>query len=297
MNKKKILVLGAGGMLGHMLFSKLSGSEDMDVYGTVRNKDKIVGLLDVALCSRVIENVDANDFASIQRTISEIKPDITINCIGIIKQLPGSNDPVTAIGINSLLPHKIAGICAGAGCRLIHFSTDCVFDGKKGNYSEADAPTAADLYGRTKFLGEVAGQNCLTIRTSIIGHELGTHYGLIEWFLAQKKTVSGYRKAIFSGFPTVEIARILSEYVIPDGGLNGLCQVSSEPISKFDLLKLVAKVYGKDIEIVPSDAVDENRSLDSDRFRRITGYKPPEWETLIEDMRENYINSPCYNEK
>lgn len=294
-DKKKILILGAGGMLGHVLFMKMSKCPGFDVYGTVRKINKIKCVLNGDPSLKVIDGVDAYDMDTIKGSMKEIKPGVVINCIGIIKQLPESNDPVTAISINALLPHKLAALCLEQNTRLIHFSTDCVYDGKKGRYTEKDAFTAKDLYGITKYAGEVSGKKCLTIRTSVIGHELGTRFGLIEWFLSQQKRVKGYSKAIYSGFPTAETADVLIKYVIPNEGIEGLYHLSSEPISKYELLKLIAKKYNKSIEIVPSAEVDEDRSLDSSRFRNISGYIPPKWDRLVDLMYDHYKNSPCYN--
>jgi dTDP-4-dehydrorhamnose reductase len=209
-----------------------------------------------------------------------------INAVGLIKQLAGANDALAAIPINSVLPHRLARLCDLVGARLIHISTDCVFSGRKGMYKETDDPDANDLYGRSKFLGEVAYPNTVTLRTSIIGHELSTAHGLVGWFLAQDGTANGYSRAVFSGLSTVELARIIRDYVIPQPELVGLYHVSSDPINKLDLLRLVAKVYGKTIEIIPSEKVVIDRSLDSTRFRQITGYHPPPWDQLVTAMRD-----------
>jgi dTDP-4-dehydrorhamnose reductase len=169
-----------------------------------------------------------------------------------------------------------------------------VFDGKKGNYTEQDTSNAADLYGKTKYLGEVHYPHCVTLRTSIIGHELKGKYGLVEWFLAQEGRVRGFTNAIYSGFPTVEMARIMGEYVIPSESLSGLYHVSSEPISKYDLLKLVSEKYGKEIEIEPYDEFRQDRSLESAHFRNVSGYVPPSWSELVDRMHMNYMESPYY---
>ena len=293
-NKEKVLILGITGMLGHQLFNRLSANGKFSVFGSARSIRGIEPCFDPDHRNRIFQNVDAVSPESFRKLFADIRPDVVINCIGIIKQLPAANDPLTAIGINSLFPHQVAHLCKEYKCRLIHVSTDCVFSGKKGNYSEHDPSDAEDLYGRTKYLGEVSYPHSITLRTSIIGHELKGKYGLIEWFLAQDKKIRGYRRAIFSGFPTIELARIISDVVIPDDTLNGLYHVSSEPISKFDLLTIVAGTYRKNIEIEPYDGVCENRSLDSSAFRNKTGYEPPSWEKLIDNMYRDYINCRCY---
>ncbi len=287
MKNKRLVILGATGMLGHTLFERFSGSGGFDVHATARSGDGLSVFFPPRLVERIKTGVDADDFDSVIRAVEELRPDVVINCIGIIKQSQLAKDPLTSIAVNSLFPHRLAHLCGAAGARLIHISTDCVFDGSKGNYKEDDLSDAEDLYGRTKFLGEVAYPHCVTMRTSIIGHELKGKYGLIDWFLSQEGKVRGFTKAIYSGFPTVEMARIIGEYVIPNEGISGLYHVSSDPISKYDLLKLVAKRYEKKIEIERYDDFHCDRSLDSSRFRGATGYKPPSWPELIDGMRED----------
>lgn len=297
MNEKKtILILGGTGMLGHTLLRYFASCPEYDVWTTARSLDGQEKHFPKDLLGRFYaDSVDANYFDSIIRAVASVKPDIVINCIGIIKQLPLSEDPLTAIAINAVLPHRISLISRAAGARTIHISTDCVFDGRKGMYSEKDPSNAEDLYGRTKFLGEVSYPHCVTLRTSIIGHELKGGYGLVEWFLAQTGKVRGFRKAIYSGFPTIELARIIRDYVLPNPELAGVYHVSSEPISKYDLLSSVAKRYGKEIEIEPYDDFVQDRSLDSALFRQTTGYHPPSWEELIERMHGDFLaNRPYY---
>lgn len=288
MQNAKVVILGATGMLGHTLLTQFSERNNMDVHATVRSTEGLSRWFAAGLLVKVHGGVDADNFDSILRVLGEVRPDVVINCVGIIKQLPIAKDPVFSISINALFPHRLALACKAAGARLIHISTDCVFRGDKGHYTEADPSDADDLYGRSKFLGEVADPHCVTLRTSIIGHELTGGYGLIDWFLAQEGTVKGFTKAIYTGFPTVEMARIIADYVLPDKGLSGLCQVSSEPISKYDLLRLVAERYGKRIEIEPHDEFICDRSLESSRFRAITGYTPPPWPEMVDAMWRDY---------
>lgn len=293
--QQKILILGGTGMLGHLLLRYLSGFPEYSVMATARSIAGMKTHFPEAMLARFLPgSVDVNHFDSVIHAIASAQPDIVINCIGIIKQLPLAEDPLTAIAVNALLPHRIALICRTAGARLIHISTDCVFDGKKGMYTENDQSNAEDLYGRTKFLGEVAYPHCLTLRTSIIGHELKGGYGLIEWFLAQSQKVRGFRKAIYSGFPTIELAGIIRDYVLPNPELNGVYQVSSEPVSKYDLLRLVAHTYGREIEIAPYDDFVQDRSLDSTAFRKATGYHPPPWNELIEAMYSDFSANKNY---
>jgi dTDP-4-dehydrorhamnose reductase len=288
--KTKILVFGATGMLGHTLFAKLSMRDDLDVYATARNTEGLSASLTSELLEKIINHVDADNFDSVLRSIADVRPDIVINCIGIIKQLPIAKDPLISITINALFPHRLAMACKAAGARLIHISTDCVFDGKKGNYTEEDPSDATDLYGRTKYLGEVQYPHSITLRTSIIGHELKGGHGLIEWFLAQEGKIKGYTNAIYSGFPTIEISNIISDYVIPNSDLQGLYHVSSNPISKYELLKLAAERYNKQIDVEPFPDFYLDRSLDSSLFQNITGYRPPSWQELIEKMYVDFIS-------
>ena len=289
----KILILGCDGMLGHKLFSVFANRE-IDISGTIKILNENNEIFLNKYKRKILTGLDADNINDFKKLIEKEKPEIVINCIGIIKQLNISNDPIISISINSLFPHTIAEICKKNNIRMIHFSTDCVFNGLKGNYKEEDFADAKDLYGRSKYLGEVYNNNCLTIRTSIIGHELGTKNGLIEWFLSENKQVKGYLNSIFTGFPTIEIANILYKKIL-SSNLTGLYHVSSNPISKFDLLKIINKIYGKNIEIIPFENKIENRSLNSEKFRIATGYQSPEWVELINNMHEDYKNSDYYH--
>lgn len=286
LSSTKVLILGATGMLGHMLLHFFSARHDYAVSATVRNSEGVERWFAPQLTAAIRSGVDAGDFPSVARTLAEVRPDVVINCIGVIKQLAGAKDPVQCIAINALFPHLLARECAAVGARLIHISTDCVFSGNKGMYREDDFPDCDDLYGRTKLLGEVGYPHSVTLRTSIIGHELHSSVSLVDWFLAQTVKVRGFTNAIYSGFPTVEMARIIAEEVIPRPELSGLYHVSSEPINKYDLLRLVSEIYGKDIEIEPYDDFVCDRSLDSSRFRAATGYVPPSWPELVARMYE-----------
>jgi dTDP-4-dehydrorhamnose reductase len=206
--------------------------------------------------------------------------------VGLVKQHIYAEDPLLALPINSLLPHYLARLSKVSGARLIHISTDCVYSGSRGMYLETDQSDAHDLYGRSKFLGEVHCSNAITLRTSIIGHELNGSKSLVNWFLSQKNCIQGYTKAIFSGLPTVEIARVIHHYILPNSGLNGLYHLSAEPISKFELLSLIKDQYEKEIEIISNEAVVIDRSLDSTKFRVATGFKPKPWVNLIQEMHE-----------
>ncbi|AAU03802.1 dTDP-4-dehydrorhamnose reductase family protein [Rickettsia typhi] len=281
----KILILGVTGMLGNSMFRFLTQDSKFDVCATARNNAATL-YFSKDLTNKLITNVDVANHDSLVEVLNKINPDVVINCIGLVKQLADVNDPLKVLPINSLLPHRLANLCGLIGSRLIHISTDCVFSGKRGNYNESDFPDCDDLYGRSKFLGEVDYPHAITLRTSIIGHELSSNRSLINWFLSTEGCVKGFAKAIYSGFPTVEFARIIRDFVLPNTELHGLYHVASNPINKLDLLKLVAEIYNKEIEIIPSDELIVERSLDSTRFNSITGYKPPEWRELVKRMYE-----------
>ena len=277
----KVLVLGATGMLGHAVFTELAKDPDHAVFATLRT-DSGRRFFTVPLQERLTTGVDVNDLDAVVGVLGRIRPDVVINAVGLIKQLDIVNNPLSALPVNAEFPHRLAGLCALLGARLVLLSTDCVFSGRKGAYTEADSSDAEDLYGKSKYLGEVHHlPHVLTLRTSGIGHELATNHGLLEWFLSQQGEVKGYGKAIYSGLPSVELARVITDYVLPRQELNGLYHVSSSPIAKLELLQLIARQYGKNIRIVPDDKVAIDRSLDSSRFTQVTGYVAAPWPDLI----------------
>ncbi len=280
---QRILILGASGMMGNTILRVLSASDGFEAWGTVRSREA-ADRLPHDLAPRIIETVSCDDFGSITAAIDAVNPHLVINCIGIVKQLAVAKDPLVTLPINALLPHQLARLLEPRGIRLIQLSSDCVFDGKGSMYTEADFASADDLYGRSKFLGEVDYPNAITLRTSTIGHELGSHHGLLEWFLSQAGSVRGFRRAIYTGISTPEFARLIRDFVLPHPNLRGLFHVSGDPINKYDLLVLIREIYGKSIEITPEDSVAIDRSLDSSRFRDMTGYRPPSWRDQILDM-------------
>jgi len=282
----KVLVLGATGMLGHKLLQSLS--KQFSTKGTIRGDGSdFRGYLGVSSDS-IIAHVDAGDIAGVKTAIEEYEPDVVINCIGIVKQLPAAHDPLQSIAINALFPHQLAHICQQRGIRLIHISTDCVFSGRKGNYSEDDFADADDLYGRTKYLGEVDYEHALTLRTSIIGRELDTSHGLIEWFLSQEgRAVSGYTNAIFSGLTTNALSDVIAAVIMNYPEMRGVWHVAAEPISKYELLKRVKAVYNLDVQIQPENSVVIDRSLNGSRLRKNTNIIIPSWQTMIEQMHQD----------
>jgi dTDP-4-dehydrorhamnose reductase len=287
----RILVLGASGMLGHRAWLDLG--TDYEVWGTLRvSTPKLVELAG-AQAHRLLAGVDVDNPNSLVEAFDKVKPDVAINCIGLIKQRQAEIDHLRAIDLNSRLPHQLANLCRLTGSRLIHISTDCVFSGKKGMYTEDDISDAEDVYGKTKFLGEITDQShCLTIRTSYVGHELASNYGLLDWFLSQKREVLGYTNAIFSGFTTTAFVEILRSCILPNANLSGLYHISSDPISKYDLLQLFNDSYGKQLIIKPASEVMIDRSLDSSQFRLAAGFSPPDWPDMVRSMADK--NSSIY---
>ena len=272
-------------MLGHKLWQVLS--KRFDTWATVRTLACATVKPDLLDPGKLVEGVDALNFESVVRAINSVSPDVVVNAIGIVKQISAIEDTVTTIKINALLPHQLALACRERAIRLIHISTDCVFSGRKGMYTESDPPDPEDFYGRSKLLGELTSFDCLTLRTSVIGPELGSAKGLLGWFLGNSgktKTLRGYTKAIFSGFTTLVLAEIVGDIVASEPNLSGLYHVSAEPIDKYSLLCLFRETYKIPVEIQPCADIRIDRSLDSSRFRSATGFVPPSWPKMIASM-------------
>lgn len=286
MTKKKTLVLGASGMLGSAVFRALHGEPNHRAVATVRNASSMRHF-SIEQQADIIPGIDVLDGDSLVSLLRTTQPDVIINCVGLIKQLSVSKDPLVALPLNALFPHKLVRLAALSGTRVIHISTDCVFSGSTGKYTEESIADATDLYGISKHLGEVIDyQNAITLRTSIIGRELTSSNSLVDWFLSQSNQVKGYEKAIFSGLPTCELASVIRDVVIENPTLSGLYHVSAKAISKYDLLRLIAAEYKKDITIIRDDSVCIDRSLDSSKFSSATGYVAAEWPELIKRMHE-----------
>ncbi|GBL40164.1 dTDP-4-dehydrorhamnose reductase [Nitrospirota bacterium] len=279
----KVLVFGASGMIGSAMFRVLSAKTGWQVWGTLRSADAR-RFFTTDQQDKLVAGVDVEKHDALVRMFARVRPDVVVNCIGLTKHHKEAEDPQLALPLNALLPHRMADLCAVAGARLIHVSTDCVFAGSKGNYAETDAPDAVDVYGKSKHLGEVDYPHAVTLRTSTIGHELQSAYGLLEWFLTQQGRCYGFNRAIFSGLPNTEFARVVRDVVIPRPELHGLHHVGADPIGKYELLKLIARVYGKQIDIVREDDFSIDRSLNSVRFNQATGYKAAAWPELIQAM-------------
>jgi len=279
----KVLVIGASGMIGSTVLRVLSEKNDWQVFGTVRDEG-VKRFFSAPIGERLRAGVDVGQQDSLVRILDQIRPDVVVNCAGLTKHKPESDDPLISIPINTLMPHRLAGLCKLSGARLIHISSDCVFSGEKGGYVEGDFADARDVYGKSKAMGEVHYPHTITLRTSTIGHELQSRFGLLDWFLSQQGSCKGYTRAVFSGLPTVVFAQVVRDVVITHKELSGLYHVAAKPIAKFDLLKLIAAVYGKTIDIVPEDKLAIDRSLNADRFQSATGYIAPDWPELIKLM-------------
>ena len=281
----RIVVFGANGMLGHTVLRVMAAEPTHEVIGVVRSESAALSLNGIST-ARIVAGGNVENPDVLVALFESLRPDVVVNGIGLVKQFAQSEDPLTALPINTIFPHRLAQLCSLAGARLVHISTDCVFSGAKGGYREEDAPDARDIYGRSKLLGEVDYPHAVTLRTSIIGHELNSAHGLIGWFLAQQGNINGYTHAIFSGLPTCELARVIRDFVLPRAELTGVHHGAAQPISKYELLKLVNQEYGKGLKIEPYDQIKIDRSLNATRFREVTGYVAPAWPDLIAKMRE-----------
>jgi dTDP-4-dehydrorhamnose reductase len=279
----RILILGGDGMLGHQIFRHFK--EKHDVRSTVRLGREAYEGYRLFEQGTAFYGIEVRQTDALLEVIADFRPEAVVNAVGIVKQRSEAKEVIPSLEINSLLPHRLAAVCRAIGARLVHLSTDCVFSGRKGNYCEADFADADDLYGRTKFLGEVSESHCLTLRTSMIGPELSRKTGLLEWFLAQRgQTVKGFTNAIFSGFPTSELARIVERALVDVPTVHGVYHVAARPISKYDLLTLIRDRLRLPITIERDSTFKCDRSLDASRFHRDTGYAPPTWEVMIDDM-------------
>ena len=281
----RLLILGGSGMLGHQLWRRLHSQHDTWV--TLRRPVADFAVHNLFDEAKAIQFDDITDDTALERALGQAKPEAVINCVGLIKQRDEASDEALTLRVNAEFPHRLAKRCGEAGARLIHFSTDCIFAGTKGNYTESDPSDAADLYGQSKHQGEVADAHSVTLRTSVIGHELATNLALLDWFLSQRgQAISGFTKAIYSGFTTLEMARIVDRILTQHTDLSGVWHVASEPISKFGLLELCREKLGWEGVIEPNDEFVCDRSLNADRFNQATGYTPPSWEAMISELAQ-----------
>ena len=287
-SKFRIFIVGSNGMLGHMLFDYFNAQDGFETFGVSRNV--INGFINE---KNIIKEENLTNPDIINSLIDKVRPNLVINCVGMIKQNPNISNIKESFYLNSFFPKILSQICKIKKIRFLTFSTDCVFSGKKGFYKEDDLVDVQDLYGQSKYLGEVNdSDNTVTIRTSIIGKELNTKRGLLEWLISQSKLnkkVYGFKNVIFSGFPTIEVARIIHKYIIPNNDLKGIYHLSSDPIDKYSLLNLIKRFYSLDVMIIEEYDNVINRSLDSSKFRFETGFIPYDWEYLVQSMYENNL--------
>jgi dTDP-4-dehydrorhamnose reductase len=281
----RVLVLGGTGMLGHSLWQECRARFDSFVTVRAARPDETpLGALDPA---RIVAGVRAEASETISSALAETRPEVVVNCIGIVKQARAAADRITTVRVNSLFPHELAALCERNGARLIHLSTDCVFSGRRGDYSEQDSPEPIDLYGRSKLLGEPAGTRVLTLRTSMIGWELsGSRQGLLEWFAGHEAgtRVSGYTRARFTGPTTPVLSRTIAEVIESGDELNGTWHVGAAAITKHDLLVRLRDALGIDVEVVPDESVVIDRTLDSSRFRGAAAWSPPTWDQMVTEL-------------
>lgn len=283
----RIIIFGGTGMLGHQLWKYLPTCFP-ETFVTIRNGRGDYGNSNLYQSDRVIENVDVSDLNVVTGVLKAIQPNVIINCIALTPRREVHDNQISSIFLNALLPHHLAKVAGDIGARVIHFSTDCVFDGVAGHYKDNSMTNATDLYGRTKALGEITAGHVLTLRSSFIGRELRNGTELLDWFLAQQGEVKGFKNAIYTGFTTLEISRVIERLLRRYPDAAGLYNVSSEPISKYDLLKLIAEKMRPGIKVLPEDQICFDRSLDSTRFRKEFDYIPPSWETMVEELNQKY---------
>lgn len=284
----RILIFGGDGMLGHRLLRQLSARHETRV--TLRRPLAEYSRFGLFSRDNAFDETDARDVRRVAAVVSAFRPQAVINAVGIVKQRPEAREIEISSEVNALFPHRLAALCRARLAHLLHLSTDCVFSGEKGNYAEADRPDPVDVYGETKLRGEIDAPGAITLRTSMIGTELDRKTGLVEWLLAQKgKTIKGYRKAVFSGFTTAELARLIEMLVTRHPGAHGLYHASSAPISKLDLLAGLERRLGLGVTIVPDDAVACDRSLDSSRLRKAFDYEPPSWDAMLDELAGDIV--------
>jgi len=285
----KIIILGANGMIGYGLFDYLSKYHD--VIGTLRRDKNFYKNITQLYEKNIIYGVDVKNISEIKNILISHRPDILVNATGIVKQITGQVSEADIIELNALVPHKLCQLTRSESIKLIQFSTDCVFSGKKGNYSEDDTPDPIDFYGLSKYMGEVNQKGVLTLRTSTIGLELTGSHGLIEWFLKQTGGIDGYMNAIYTGITINELAKFVNFLITKHRDIDGLWQVAGTQINKFALLSILgAKLQRKDIQILPNKEYVCDRSLVNTKIVMKTDYKFPDWEIMLEHLAQEINN-------
>lgn len=279
----RVLVIGGDGMLGHQLFKSLGRTHDVRV--TLRRPLSAYVHLGLFTSENAYSCIDVRTDGGLANVLGDFYPHVICNAAGIVKQRPDAHDAVASIEVNALFPHRLAVLAGGIGARVLHVSTDCVFSGGRGGYTEDDVPDPVDLYARSKLLGELDQEGCLTVRTSVIGLELRSRHALVEWALAQTGTIRGFRGAVYSGLTTQELSRVFESLISGTTDLHGVWHVASDPISKYDLLvELFSRLGRTDVDVVPDDTFMCDRTLVAARFNEATGYRPPRWDTMLDEL-------------
>jgi dTDP-4-dehydrorhamnose reductase len=282
----RVLILGGAGMLGHKLWQAFR--DRAETFVTLRRPLSSYAAHELFDAKRVIEGIDVAREKDMKFALDKSKAEVVINAVGVVKHRKEAHDPIRSITINSLLPHQLAAAVTARGARFIHLSTDCVFSGAKGNYSETDPADPQDLYGRSKLLGEVTGPGCLTIRTSMVGRELESKLGLLEWFLAQRGgSAKGYQKAIFTGLTTPVLATLIATIAEQHKNMEGLRHIAADAITKYDLLSLINATYGLKVKLEPDTSFVCDRSLNGTKFRDETGFRAPAWPEMIRALHDD----------
>lgn len=282
----RILILGGDGMLGHQLYQHLSANHFVKV--TLHQDFSHYASHNIFSEQNSFCKIDIRNHQSLEEVFADFKPEAVINAIGLIKHRPSTKDVLLNLEVNALFPHRLSLLCKLIGARLVHMSTDCVFDGRKGGYLESDYTNAEDVYGKTKFLGELHEAHTITLRTSIIGFELNHKQGLMEWVISQKGQVKGFKNATYTGFTTLEMARIIERVLINYPNEFGLFQVASEVINKYELICLMARLFELNLDIIEDENFTCYRHLNGEKFNKTFNYVPPSWYDMIAELAEIY---------
>tara|TARA_B100000029_G_scaffold515042_1_gene620245 strand:- start:2322 stop:3182 length:861 start_codon:yes stop_codon:yes gene_type:complete len=280
----KILILGGSGMIGHQVYKCLS--KKYEVMVTLRSKIEKYKKYDIFFENKCFFNTDANNFSQLEKKIKIFNPDYIVNCIGITKQKITNTNINDINYINTELPKKIALLCEINRMKLIHLSTDCVFSGKRGFYSEIDNPDPEDAYGKSKLNGEINfDSSVITLRKSTIGFELEKKHGLLEWFISQEGDIEGYKNAIFSGISTIELANVIDKIIDSNENISGLWHIAGPKISKHELLcKVQNIIQKKSANILLNESFKCDRTLDGSNFNSLINYQPPSWDDMLEEL-------------
>jgi dTDP-4-dehydrorhamnose reductase len=285
-SNKKVLILGVGGMIGHQMFRSLK--TQFEVHGTLKETIEKYKDFEIFDSTNIFENCDAQNFDKIEQVLNQFKPDVILNCIGITLRKPEIKDELYAEKINSDFPQFLKNYTERSHAYLVHFSTDCVFSGKTGPYTEDSVPDAEDVYGRTKAKGEVQGSHTLTLRGSMIGRELVGKTELLEWALSQKdKKIKGYTKALYSGVTTSVMAGLIADLINRSEKLTGLYQVSSQPISKFELLQEINAAFKLNMTIEENDSYLNEKILKSEKLTNKIGFHSLSWNEMLDELAKD----------